>query len=144
MNRAPMRFSVPQETNKVYELDEKSFGDWQKQDSMPQSSFDAEASFRYQQRGVKKSRSPFCGSLPFATTPKVHKNPDFRMVPVSTRSSTIHSDFNAMAEARGPLYLQQWPIWDGLAHRPSRGDVTLDPRYATQTKGSLTTYMRLQ
>jgi hypothetical protein len=111
---------------------------------MSTQSLDAEAQFRRTQTGVKKSRQPFSGALPFVTTRKEFKNPSFRMVPVSTRSTQIHTEFAQKTEERGPLYLQQWPILNQSHLRPSRGDVTLDPRYGTQTKGASSAYMVLK
>lgn len=143
MNRAPMRTASLPQWSEEHKTDVSEFSDWQARDAMPISSLEAEQELRQVQGGVKKSRDPFCGSLPFATTPKVHKNPDFRMVPATTRSKTIHTDFAKMSEARGPLYQQQWPVFDNVPFLPSRGDVALDPRYGVQTKGFSTAYMKL-
>lgn len=144
MNRAPSRFStVSSRSSQEHQTDQSVFGNWQGHDAIPQSSLDAEEEFRRVQPGVKISRLPFSGALPLATTPRQPHAPTFRMVPTSTRSVDIHTEFADMSEARGPLYLQQWPIWDNLPFLPSRGDVSLDPRYAMQTKGSSATYMKV-
>ncbi len=145
MNHAPVRFTeAPQRQSIASVASTEPFGDWQQRDAMPSGSLDAEEAFRKVQSGVKISRQPFSGALPYATTPKEYRNPSFRLVPVSTKSSHIHTEFARKTEERGPLYAQQWPIWDNRQFRPSRGDVSLDPRYGTQTKGAATTYTLLE
>lgn len=144
MNRAPVRFTqAPQRDTNASEASTSEFGNWQQRDAMPVQSLDAEQAFRNVQSGVKISRQPFSGALPYATTPKQYRNPPSRMIPVSTKSSNIHTEFAQKTEQRGPFCAQQWPIWDSLRFKPSRGDVSLDPRYGTQTKGSSTSYMML-
>lgn len=144
MNRAPIRFTqAPQHGTNASETSASDFGNWQQRDAMPVQSLDAEQAFRNVQSGIKISRQPFSGALPYATTPRQHGMPAFRMIPVSTKSPNIHTEFAQKTEQRGPFYAQQWPIYDSLRLKPSRGDVSLDPRYGTQTKGSTTSYMML-
>ena len=148
MNRAPARFAtlngLPTGTTSS-KSDASVFGKWQELDAMPAQAMDAEAQFRQVQgqSGIKRSRQPFSGSLPFATTPKTRDSPSFRLVPVSTRSPNVRTEFEHDTQARGPWYMQQWPIWDNLQFLPSRGDVALDPRYGTQTKGAACNYVVL-
>lgn len=146
MNLAPVYFTQApdRQTSVATETDQAAFGNWQESDMMPTQSLNAEAKFRGTQTGVKKSRQPFCGALPFVTSRKEFRNPSFRMIPVSTRSPQIHTEFTQKTEERGPLYLQQWPVMNEGHLRPSRGDVTLDPRYGTQTKGASAAYMVLE
>ncbi len=145
MNQAPVRFTRAPEREPISSnTTSDSFGDWRQLDSMSEQSLNAEEAFRKVQTGVKISRQPFTGALPYATTPKEHRNPSFRMIPESTKSPYIHTEFARKTEARGPFYAQQWPIWDNVQFRPSRGDVAFDPRYGMQTKGLATAYTLLE
>ena len=140
MNRAPATptFSNRDTVNHVTD----QFAQLTSKDNVTQD-FSAEQQFREVQTGLKKRTLPFCGALPQLTTPKEHRNPGFRMIPTSTRTATTHTDFARSVEAQGPMYLRQWPSWDSVPFLPSRGDVSLDPRYGMETKGSTTTYVRL-
>lgn len=103
---------------------------------------EAENKFRYSQLSGKKGwQRPYSSQLPYRTTPKTYIQPEYQMIPESTRMSRVC--FNEALDKSGPFYLRQWPIWDNAPFLPSVGDVTKDPRYGMQTKSFLTEYRKI-
>ncbi len=77
------------------------------------------------------------GSLPYATSPRLKKTPLERLVPMNTH--VPYGELNEALSRAGPFYLRRWQIWDNAPFLPSRGDVSLDPRFApNQLKRSTT------
>lgn len=72
------------------------------------------------------------GSLPYSTTPRLRNPPLDRPVPVDTR--VPQGEWNEAVARAGPFYARHWQIWEHAPYLPSRGDVSLDPRYINQPR----------
>ena len=96
---------------------------------------DVAASFKRESFGRDRMLT---GSLPYATPPRLKREPLQRMVPMDTR--VPRGEWNEALARAGPFYYRHWQIWDYAPYVPSNGDVTLDPRYTSNPiRTSMTT-----
>lgn len=78
------------------------------------------------------------GALPYSTAPRLRRQPTDRMMPMDTKSRFSRACWNECLNSAGPYYLRHWQIWDYAPFLPSRGDVSIDPRYTGVTTKSFT------
>lgn len=116
---APVRAQV----EKPIKLIENVFGKDIRVDPMGKN-YDVAATFKQQSFGRDRMMT---GSLPYATSPRLKRTPVQRMVPMDTR--VPRGEWNEALARSGPFYYRHWQIWDNAPFLPSRGDITLDPRY---------------
>ena len=93
--------------------------------------YDVQMSFYPKHFGVERMNT---GALPYATSPRLRRNPTDRMMPIDTKTRFSRACFNECLNSAGPHYLRYWPIWDHMPFLPTGGDVALDPRYGANTK----------
>jgi hypothetical protein len=77
------------------------------------------------------------GSLPYSTAPRLRRTPLQQLVPINTRVPP--GEWKEAIARAGPFYYRYWPIWDTMPFLPSRGDVSLDPRYVVSQSRRVTT-----
>lgn len=83
------------------------------------------------------------GALPYSTAPRLRRRPIERLMPIDTKTRFSRACWNECVNNAGPYYLRYWQIWDYAPFLPSRGDVSIDPRYTGLTTKTFTEPYRL-